>query len=205
MDAVIVVAAIGALSTTVVGLGGNLGGRLLSARHDRERDARVAQLEETKRQAALAERLQDRRHDWQRDVLLELQDQLQKLTRVTGKILMQDLKTLREEGRVTQLPAGLGGDDALAVTVAVQKLRSRTLADDLRKLVGEYVNFCTWADTGVIVQYKDAPPDVLKKILEGLETELGQRYVHLVEQLGVHIRRNEEPGQGPRQGQIGLS
>jgi glucose-6-phosphate-specific signal transduction histidine kinase len=203
VDAVIVVAAIGALSTVTVGLGGSLGGYWLAARNDRARDARAAQQEETNRKAALAERLQDRRHDWQRDVLLELQDDLQKLTRVTVKILLQDLKTVREQGGFFRLPEELGGDESLAVTVAVQKLRSRTLADDLRALVGDFVNFCTFATTGVVLQHKGDPQDVLENVLTGLHAELGQRYEYLVEQLGVHIRRNEEPRQGPAQGRIG--
>jgi hypothetical protein len=153
--------------------------------------------------AALAERLQDRRH-WQRDVLLGLQDELQKLTRVTAKVLMQDLKTLREKGGVFRLPEGLGGDESLAVTVAVQKLQSRTPADDLRALVGDFVNFCGFAIAGAVVQHKGGPPYVLENVLMRLDTELGHRYEHLVEQLGVHIRRNEEPNRGPWHGQIRL-
>lgn len=145
--AVIVVAGIGALSTVTSGLGGTLGGYKLAARNEEARDARAAKQQETNRNAALAERLQDRRHDWQRDVLLELQDELQTMTRVTMKILLQDQKTVREQGGVFQLPEGLGGDESLAAQVAVQKLQSRTLADDLRALVGEFVNFCTLASS----------------------------------------------------------
>jgi len=50
------------------------------------------------------------------------------------------------------------GDDSLAATVAVQKRRSRILGDDLRALVGDFVRFCTEADTGVFLAHKDDPP-----------------------------------------------
>jgi hypothetical protein len=57
----------------------------------------------------------------------------------------------REHGKVFRLPEGVGGDDGLAATAAVQKLRSRILADDLRALVGDFVALCTEADTTAIL------------------------------------------------------
>jgi len=107
------------------------------------------------------------------------------------KILQQDLKTVRERGRIFRLPEGVGDDDSLAATHAVQKLRSRVLADDLRALVGDFVALCTEADTTAILVHKDDPPEELDALLNGLAAQLGARYVDLVERLGEHIRRNE--------------
>ncbi len=191
---IIFVAGIGALATVTGGLGGSLGGYWLAGRNDEARDIRTEQREEKSRAAARAERLQDRRHEWQRQVLLELQDELVKVTRETGKILMQDRTTVREQGGVFRLPEGIGGEESRAATVAVQKLRSRVLADDLRALVGDFVNFCGFADTGAIIAHKNDPPEQLESLIDNLEAELGTRYNFVVEQLGEHIRRNEELG-----------
>jgi hypothetical protein len=187
--ATIVVAGIGAVATVTSGLGGSLGGYLLAGRNDEARDIRAEQREERSRAAALAERLQEQRHDWQREVLLELQDELQRLARATGRILHQDLMTVRETGRVTQLPEGLGGDDSLAATVAVQKLRERVLAADLRALVGDFVGYCAFATTGYLADHKDDPPDELEAFIRNRETEMGFRYAGLMQQLGEHLRR----------------
>ena len=70
---------------------------------------------------------------------------------------------MREHGKVFRLPEVVGGDDALAATAAVQKLRSRILADDLRALVGDFVALCTEADTTAILIHKDDPPGDLMR------------------------------------------
>jgi hypothetical protein len=134
--------------------------------------------------------LSDRRHEWQRQVLLDLQDELQRLTRQTFMVLQQDLKTVRERGELRRLPEGVGGEESIAATVAVQKLRTRTLADDLRAYVGDFVSFCSTADAGILA-HRDDPQDELVARLDSLITEIGDRYVELVERLGEHIRRNE--------------
>jgi hypothetical protein len=59
------------------------------------------------------------------------------------------------------LPEGLGGDDALAGTVAVQKLSARILAADLRALVADFISLCTYATTGYIPDHRNDPPDEL--------------------------------------------
>jgi len=51
---------------------GGLGGYWLAGRHDEARDRRAADREATARGAALAERLEEQRHTFQRDLLLEL-------------------------------------------------------------------------------------------------------------------------------------
>ena len=166
--AIIVVAGIGALATVANGLGGYK----LAGRNDEARDIRTEKREEAARAADHAKQLLERRHEWQRRVLLELQDELQKLTRATAKILLQDSKTVREHGKLLKLPEGLGGDDSLAATVAVQRLRSRILADDLREQVGDFVKFCTSADTGILA-HKDDPPEELTTLLDDLFAQLG--------------------------------
>lgn len=180
------VAVVGAVATVTNGFGGYR----LAGRNDEAKDIRTAEREEAARSAAYAERLQEQRHEWQREVLLDLQDELQKLTRQTGKVLMHDLATVRETGTVgSMLPEPLGGEDAMAATVAVQRLRSRVIATDLRANVGDFVAFCSHADTTIILQHKNDPADQLEALIDDLLAQLGTRYAALVEQLGEHIRR----------------
>ena len=110
--------------------------------------------------------------------------ELQRLTRHTWKVLQQDLKTVREHGKVFRLPEGVGGDDAFAATAAVQKLRSRILADDLRAVVGDFVALCNGANTTAILIHKDDPPEELDALLDNLVAQLGPRHVDLVGRLG---------------------
>jgi hypothetical protein len=180
----IFVAGIGAVTTLLNGVGGYW----LSGRNDEARDIRTLQREQTARKEERDDRLQEQRHEWQRQTLLDLQDELQKLARATGKILHQDLLTVREKGGVFLLPDALGGDEFLAATVAVQKLRERVLPDELRARVGDFVEFCAHASTGAILEHKNDPPEELEALINGLRAEMGSCYSDLIERLGAHIR-----------------
>jgi len=182
--ATIIVAGIGAVSTVSNGLAGYW----LSGRHDEARDKRALEREETARKADRADRLKEQRHEWQRQTLLDLQDELQKLARATGRILHQDLMTVRQRGGVFQIGDAALNDESLAAEVAVQKLRARILADDLRALVGDFVNFCRYANTGAIIAHKNDSPEELEALINGLTAEMGTRYNDLIERLGAHIR-----------------
>jgi hypothetical protein len=107
---------------------------------------------------------------------------------VTGKILHQDLKTVREKGGLFQLPEGFGGDESLAATVAVQKLKARVLDDDLRARVDDFLSFCAYASTGWIGQHKNDPPELLEGIIDDLTSDIATRYPDLIDRLGAHIR-----------------
>jgi hypothetical protein len=181
----IAVAFVGAVATVANGFGGYR----LSGRNDEARDIRTADREEAARSAAHAERLQEQRHEWQREVLLELQDELQKLTRQTGKVLLQDLTTVREKGGIYLLPDELGGEESLAATAGVQRLRSRLIAADLRGNVADFVSFCAFATTGALAGRKNDSTDELEALINDLFAQLAQRYQDLVEQLGEHIRQ----------------
>jgi hypothetical protein len=174
------VAACTALATITSGLGGYW----LAGRNDEARDIRTAAREDASRRAAFAEQ----RHEVQRQVLFDLQDELHRLTRATARILMQDRSTVREHGGLFLLPAGLS-DDSFAATVAIQRLRSRILDDGLRTRVGDFVGFCSFANTDALIAHKTDPPEELTALINGLITQVGTRYADLVERLGEHIRR----------------
>jgi hypothetical protein len=167
----IVVAGIGAVTTLLNGGGGYW----LSGRNDEARDNRALEREQKARREDRVDRLQEQRREWQRQTLLDLQDELQKLARATGKILIQDRTTVREKGGVFLLPEGLGGDESLAATVAVRKLAARVLDDGLRARVGDFVKFCGYANTGAVIEHKGDPPDVIEAVIYGLEVEMATR------------------------------
>ncbi len=180
----ILVAGFGAAATVASGLGGYW----VAGRNDEARDRRTAEREEVARLAAREEQ----RHIVQRDVLWDLQDALQRLTRATARILLQDLSTLRERGGLFRLPQEIGGDESLAAVVGVRRLQSRVLAADLRELISSYVTVCTSADLDVMAYQAhraDSTPEELTALIEAKLAEIGTRYEHVIEQLGEHIRR----------------
>jgi hypothetical protein len=172
-------AIIGPVATLLAGLGGYW----LAGRNEEARDKRAAAREEQARRAALAERLEEDRHSFQRDTLLELQDELQRLARVTTRIILQDRKTLKERGQIYLLPEGLS-DESHQVVITVQRLRTRLLDDRLRQAVGDFVGLCS-RDA---VPASDLPQEEALAELGRQETEMGTQYVALNELLGGQIR-----------------
>jgi hypothetical protein len=43
-------------------------------------------------------------------------------------------------------------------------------------LVGDFVDFCGFANTGAIIAHKNDPPEVLESLINDLEAQLGTRY-----------------------------
>ena len=140
MDAASWAAIVGPITTLL----GGLGGYWLAGRNDDARDRRTVAREESARLAALADRLEEDRHAFQRDTLLELQDELQRLARATTRILLQDERTVKESGRLYQLPEGLS-DEEFQIFTAVRRLWVRVLDPELRKAVERFVDVCSRA------------------------------------------------------------
>jgi len=140
VDAASWAAIVGPITT----LFGGLGGYWLASRNDEARDRRASAREVSARRAALADRLEENRHIFQRDTLLELQDELQRLARATTRILLQDEKTVKEDGQLHLLPEGLS-DEEFQINTAVRRLWVRVLDRELRDAVEGFVNICTQA------------------------------------------------------------
>jgi hypothetical protein len=77
IDWAAITAAIGSIATVV----GSFGGYLLAGHNEEKRDERVTAREAETRKAALGERLEEERHNFQRDTFRALQDQLLELAR----------------------------------------------------------------------------------------------------------------------------
>jgi hypothetical protein len=163
---------------------GGLGGYWLAGRNDEARDKRAAAREERARRATLAERLEEDRHTFQRDTLLELQDGLQRLARVTTRIILQDQKTLHEHSQVYLLPEGLS-DESHQVVITIQRLRTRLLDPGLRQAVGDFVGLCSRDAVAVA----HLPKEEALAELRRQDAELSAQYVALNELLGEHLRR----------------
>ncbi|MDQ2729367.1 MAG: hypothetical protein M3Y91_16240 [Actinomycetota bacterium] len=121
----------------VVPAGTGLLGYLLSGRNDEARDRRTMEREQAARQLERDVTRDVWAQAFQRDLLLDLQDQLQALVRVTAKQIMEDERALAADGHLSQLPPGLSDED-FAIGVSVNRLIARILDDDLRRAANEF-------------------------------------------------------------------
>jgi hypothetical protein len=181
IDWTAITAVIGSITT----LGGTLGGYWFSGRNDETRDKRADQRETRARRAVLAERLEEERHTFQRDTLLELQDLLLELARWSSLVRAQDVKTLEDRGSLFLLPDDLGGDENRLKVALARKLESRVLDPALRVAVGAFISLCT-ADS---VDLRDAEPKAAIRELRRRDAKVGTGYYELAEKLGEHLRR----------------
>jgi hypothetical protein len=178
-------ALISPVTAMLSGLGGALGGYWLAGRNEEARDVRASQREETARRAALTERLEDQRHDIQRETLLELQDELQKLARATVQILHFDRNNLglRAAGTVT-LPDEL--DDGFS-TLSVNRLKTRVLDRQLRDAIDAFTAICS-RDAAIPRGGEHFSGYDLKAAIAQQLVELNERFTQLNEQVGERIR-----------------
>ena len=180
MDAAAWAAIVGPITTLLSGLGGYW----LAGRNDDARDQRAAAREEAARRAALAERLEEQRHTFQRDILLELQDELQHLARITTRIAIQDRKTLKERGQLYLLPEEMS-DEANQIVISVQRLRTRALDPVLRQAVADFIDLCS-RDASALAR---ASAETILAHLDQQEAQLTHRYIALNDLLGELLRQ----------------
>jgi hypothetical protein len=176
-----------AITTSSLTLLGALSGYFLAGLNDERRDKRAAAREAVGRAAAFAERLEEDRHTFQRDTLLELQDELQRMARINAKTIMFDKRQLRDQGKLTQLPEDLSQEDFINGT-AVRRLTSRVLDSAMRQQVEQFQEYCAQISAEVPVFLKDEPPGIAIPRLEGYLKEMGDRYISCHAALGVLIR-----------------
>lgn len=174
-----------AIIAPITTLMSGLGGYWLAGHNEEARDRRAADREADSRKAALAERMEEQRHTFQRDTFLELQDELQRLVRITARINLQDRKTLKESGKLYLLTDELS-NESQKITVSVQRLRSRILDPQLRQAVGEFVEICSRDALG---PNKDNPQQENIDQLDQQQAKMGATYAAVIEYLGEQLRR----------------
>lgn len=175
-------AALGVLVPALTGLGGYW----LAGRNEEARDRRGAEREVAARRTALAERLDERMHSFQLDLLLELQDVLQRQVRATFKVILNDEATLRTSGTWGPLPTDIV-QEAYDVGVEFGRLRVRVLDDDLRNGLAQFHQVAAGLEVAFVVLRERPIPEALQG-LEANKKDLGDHYMALNEQLGALLR-----------------
>lgn len=172
--------------TTLLGV---LGGYWLAGRNEDARDRRAAKREAESRQAALAERFEEKRHEVQLATLRELQDELLAVARSVMAALRAHERNMAETGSTKSL-GGLA-ETIREQTASVQRLRSRVLDSTLRQNVDGYLELCSR------VQLDDPEADSI----EALRAELVDRQASLLDgygsvcdELGEQLRRELDRG-----------
>jgi hypothetical protein len=186
------IAAVIAPITTLLGV---LGGYWLAGRNEEARDVRAAQREAGSRREALAERLEETRHTFQQDTLVQLQDELQALVSVTARGILQRQRTMLDSGQLSPEP---GRDkEGNQVRASVNRLQERLLDDRLRAAVSEFCDFCAHSAAGIelalaypfgSVTDEDRRQEAVTR-LQRQAVDLGNGYGSLSKQIGIALRR----------------
>ncbi len=164
-----------------------LGGYWLAGRNEEARDIRATARETAARNTLLAERLDERKHSFQLDLLLELQEVLQLEMRATSKAILQDLKTLREDGKIFQLPPHYS-DESYDIGVTFTRLTVRVLDQALRDKLEDFHDFISKIAASFVI-LKDLPPSEAINSLESTMRELANNYIVLNAALGELLRK----------------
>jgi hypothetical protein len=159
-------------------VGGTLGGYWFAGRNEEKRDERTAVREAAARRAALAERLDDQRHEIQRETLMALQTELVQLARLTAQIVMYDRDAVRKGATgVVRVPDELSTGFMEKVR-ETQQLESRILDDPLRGTIRGFLGVCA----GITASNPKASPEQAvaesDRQLDELNTGYGALRVH---------------------------
>lgn len=186
------IAAVIAPITTLLGV---LGGYWLAGRNEEARDRRAAQREASSRQEAISERLEENRHTFQRDTLVQLQDEIQALLRVTAHDILHRQRMMLDSGQLS--PEPVRNEDGNQVRASVSRLQERLLDDSLRAAVSEFTDFCAHSAAGTALALAHPYGSVAGEdrrreavtFLQHQAVDLGNLYSSLTKQIGVSLRR----------------
>jgi hypothetical protein len=147
---------------------------------------RTAEREAAARRIASVERLDEKRHEFQVDLLLQLQDALRQLVRAAAQVWMHDRGTLQQHGKITRLPSEIN-EESFAAGIELARLEVRILDDHLRGEVDALHKFTSEVEvTTLQLNAMDAEEAIA--YLDGLMNDLTRRYTAVTESLGTHLR-----------------
>ena len=162
-------------------------GYWLAGRNEAARDRRAFEREEAARRRTRAEALADERHQFQLNLLLELQDALRVQARITHEIILHDQRTLKERGGLFEVGPDLN-QRAYDSDVNFSRLRVRVLDDDLRNQLDDLHTL-----TARVTSSGDGLGGLsvaeIKERLEIGAREVTLRFVQVNDLLGVLLRR----------------
>jgi len=126
--------------TSLIGLVGVVVGYWSAGLNDARRDRRAHEREREARASDANSAREARRHEFQLETLLELEDALQLMTRLTGRAVHFDHMQARR-GQYTQLPEQWS-EEMHNNGVDVRRLTARVLEDDVRDAVPRFTKVC---------------------------------------------------------------
>jgi hypothetical protein len=186
------IAAVIAPITTLLGV---LGGYWLAGRNEETRDRRAAQRESRARREAHAERLEDDRYAFQRDTLLQLQDDLQALLLITARGILKRQREMLHSGQLSAEPGR--DEEGNRVRASVNRLQERVLDDHLRTTVNKFLDLCARSAAGMdlAAEYPfgtvadDSSRHQAVARLQSQAVDLTGEYTRLTKLLGTSLRR----------------
>lgn len=163
-----------------------LGGYLVAGRNDDARDRRTAQREKQARDDARGQLLEQRRHTFYFNVLLELQDAMQAHMVAIGRVESFDRQTLREVGHFTRLPEDINRAEFDTRTDA-RRLAQRILDDELRTATADFLRKTARAGMHFLMPHGLTAADAETRIDEEM-LRLGTEFETLMDQIGANLR-----------------
>ncbi|CAI9385816.1 hypothetical protein [Microbacterium sp. T2.11-28] len=161
-------------------------GYTLAGLNDARRDLRVAAVAELTRAEERRERALEDRHTLQLSTLLELQDAVQLMLRLTGKSIHFDHMQAREQN-YTQLEDSLDAD-LVRNSMDIHRLVSRVLDGDLRSSVLELSRHADLQTSLLPQRLKGLEGDALEQAALAVLTEFAAVAGPVMELLGEKIR-----------------
>jgi hypothetical protein len=173
-----------------------LAGYVLAGRNDQARDDRAAKREVAARKATVRERLDEQRHAFQRETLLELQDVLQRRVRATAKVNLHDRQKLEQQSPLTMLGDDLN-NESYELGVATRRLQERVLDKGLREAVEAFRQQVTNSELSFMAVRAMSPEEGIRQLDADL-LSLTNDYVAVSGAIGEALRAELGwlPGEG---------
>jgi hypothetical protein len=166
---------------------GSVIGYVLAGFNDARRDRRAAIRERATRLEDRDIEVRSERHAFQRATLLELQDSVQLMARLTGRAMTFDLMQARK-GEYTQLVPGWS-DEMHENAVDVTRLRNRLLNEGLRQSIEQFQSECVNATT-LPDRYQSRPVDEAEAVGFALMRTFGEQVNVVMAAVGEALRAN---------------
>ncbi|WP_182711139.1 hypothetical protein [Curtobacterium flaccumfaciens] len=166
---------------------GSILGYMLSGLNDARRDRRTTLRERAARHDERDAEDRRERHAFQRATLLELQDAIQLMARLTGRTMHFDHMQARA-GKYTQLPSEYD-EEMHANGVDVIRLRNRLLDKDLRQSIASFESQCGYVSFLPPRHQTERPEEVDAVALEQMRT-FGDQVSIVMDAVGEALRAN---------------
>jgi hypothetical protein len=177
----------GQIIVAIVAVAGSILGYVLAGVNDARRDRRVAAHDAIVRREERATTALQEQPAFQRATLLDLQDSIQLMARLTGRAMHFDHMQARE-GEYTQLPPGYS-DEMFENGVEVTRLRNRILNNQLRMQIAAFTMQCTEASMSP-TRYQNRPIGDADDVALALMRQFNIQVETVMDAVGEALRAN---------------